>query len=77
MISVLNLPRHERCNTKWTMILGVIPGPSEPKGHINTFLAPLVDDLLLLNRRMFWIYAALLRLSADIEKSCTIPWSQG
>ena len=30
------------------MIVGVIPGPSAPKGNINTFLAPLVDDLLLL-----------------------------
>ena len=48
MISVLNLPRQERCKTKWTMIVGAIPGPSEPKGNINTFLAPLVDDLLLL-----------------------------
>ena len=48
MISVLNLPRQERCKTKWTMIVGVIPGPSEPKGNINTFLAPLVDDLFLL-----------------------------
>ena len=31
-----------------TMIVGVIPGPSAQKGNINTFLAPLVDDLLLL-----------------------------
>ena len=30
------------------MVLGVIPGPTEPKGNINTFLKPLVDDLILL-----------------------------
>ena len=29
------------------MILGVIHGPSEPKIHINPFLKPIVDDLLL------------------------------
>ena len=31
-----------------TMVLGVTPGPTEPKGDINTFLKPIVDDLLLL-----------------------------
>ena len=72
MISVLNLPRQERCKTKWTMIVGVIPGPSEPKGNINTFLAPLVDDLLLLKDGLDLlpnggnVKAALLGLSADM-----------
>ena len=72
MISVLNLPRQERCKTKWTMIVGVIPGPSEPKGNINTSLAPLVDDLLLLKDGLDLlpnggnVKAALLGLSADM-----------
>ena len=72
MISVLNLPRQERCKTKWTMIVGVIPGPSEPKGNINTFLAPLVDYLLLLKDGLDLlpnggiVKAALLGLSADM-----------
>jgi hypothetical protein len=26
--------------------IGIIPGPHEPPEHINTFLEPLVDDLL-------------------------------
>ena len=30
------------------MLVGIIPGPSEPKLHINDFLRPLVDDLELL-----------------------------
>ena len=46
--SVLNLPRSERFKSKWAMILGVIPGPTEPKGNINTFLKPIVDDLISL-----------------------------
>ena len=34
MLTVLNLPRQERFRKKWTMIVGIIPGPSEPKLHI-------------------------------------------
>ena len=48
MMTVLNLPRKERFKTEWIMILGVIPGPCEPKTHINTYLKPIIDDLLLL-----------------------------
>ena len=48
MLTILNLPREERFKDKWTMIVGIIPGPTEPKGNINTYLKPLVDDLLSL-----------------------------
>jgi len=27
------------------MLIGIIPGPHEPKLHINSFLKPLVDEL--------------------------------
>ena len=47
-MSVLNLPRKQRMKQRWTMLVGIIPGPSEPKLHINDFLRPLVDDLELL-----------------------------
>ena len=30
----------------FSFIIGIIPGLHEPTGHINTFLKPLVDDLL-------------------------------
>eukprot|EP00112_Aurelia_sp_Birch-Aquarium-sp1_P018382 Seg438.3 transcript_id=Seg438.3/GoldUCD/mRNA.D3Y31 product="hypothetical protein" protein_id=Seg438.3/GoldUCD/D3Y31 len=49
-LSILNLPRSERMLKKWTLVVGIIPGPGEPKTHINTFLAPLIDDLLNLWR---------------------------
>ena len=45
MMTVMNLPREVRFRKEWTMVLGVIPGPTEPKGNINTFLKPIVDDL--------------------------------
>lgn len=73
---VMNLPREERFKTENLIVVGIIPGPKEPKLHINSFLQPLVDDLIdlwdgvLLNtnkcgtREMF--RAALLALSSDI-----------
>ena len=72
MLSVLNLPRRERFRKKWTMIVGIIPGPTEPKLHLNTFLKPLVDDLLCLWRGMPILpdgntaRAALLAVAADM-----------
>ena len=35
MMTVLNLPRAERFKERWRMVLGIIPGPTEPKGNIN------------------------------------------
>ena len=72
MLTVLNLPRQERFHKKWTMIVGLIPGPSEPKLHINTFLKPLVDDLLCLWKGLpllkdgSMVRAALLGVAADM-----------
>ena len=44
-LTILNLPRTIRYRQENTLLLGVIPGP---KLHINTFLQPLVNDLLKL-----------------------------
>ena len=30
MMSVINLSRSERFKKRWTMVLGIIPGPTEP-----------------------------------------------
>ena len=37
---ILNLPRSERYIEEDVMVLRVIPGPSEPKLHLNTYLKP-------------------------------------
>ena len=47
-ISVLNIPTSQRFKAKWTMLIGLIPGPSEPKGHFNSYLSPIVDDFVTL-----------------------------
>ena len=35
---VMNLPREERFKTENLIVVGIIPGPKEPKLHINSFL---------------------------------------
>ena len=47
-LAVLNLPRDERFKEENVILVGLIPGPNEPKQHINTFLSPLVYDLQVL-----------------------------
>ena len=72
---VMNLPREERFKPENLIVVGIIPGPKEPKHNINSFLQPMVDDLtdlwdgVILNnengtREM--IRAAILALLSDI-----------
>ena len=42
---IQNLPRSERYRFENIILAGIIPGPREPKKHINTFLLPNVADL--------------------------------
>ena len=42
----MNRPREERFKPENVIIVGIIPGPKEPKGDINSFLNPLVDVLI-------------------------------
>lgn len=44
-VTVLNLPRSVRFLQENVIVLGVIPGPHEPKKNINSFLDPFVADL--------------------------------
>ena len=43
---LMNLPREERFKLENVIIVGIIPGPKEPKGDINSFLKSLVDELI-------------------------------
>lgn len=45
-VVILNLPRLIRFKRENVILLGVIPGPSEPPLTINTYLAPIISDLL-------------------------------
>lgn len=76
---IMNLPREERFKPENLIVAGIIPGPKEPKLHINSFLQPLVDDLIdlwdgvILNTTRFgcqqMFRAAILALSSDIPAS--------
>ena len=44
ILCVLNLPMSERYKEENVILAGMIPGPNEPKQHVNTFLSPLVQD---------------------------------
>lgn len=47
-LTILNLPRGIRNKAENAILVGLIPGPHEPERDINTFLEPLVSDLLRL-----------------------------
>ena len=41
----MNLPRHLRFKRENVLLLGILPGPSEPSHDINSYLTPLVNEL--------------------------------
>ena len=48
-LSILNLPRTERFKFENSVIIGIIPGSKEPSLHVNSYISPVVEELLL-----FW-----------------------
>ena len=71
---VANLPRSDRYKLENVMIVGVLPGPREPKKNMNSYLRPLVDELLELWKGTFLsapgmfvpVYCAMLCVSCDL-----------
>ena len=49
-VVLLNLPRAERFKEENVMLVGLLPGPSEPKLTVNTYLSVIIEDLLKLDR---------------------------
>lgn len=49
-LTIMSLPREVRYKQENVILIGLIPGPSEPKHDLNSFLEPLVDELL-----KFWV----------------------
>lgn len=78
-LTIMNLPRHLRSKLENMILVGIIPGPNEPKHDINTFLEPLVEELL-----HFWKGVSVaIRTNTGIEQkvvrcaltcvSCDLP----
>ena len=66
-ITVLNLPRFLRYKRENVILIGLIPGPHEPKKDINSFLKPLVDEL-----QEFWTGISLTVCDGSQKKSETV-----
>ena len=45
-LTVNNLPRHLRYKQENVILVGLIPGPHEPEHDVNSFIDPLVNELL-------------------------------
>ena len=74
-MTLLNLPRQERFLQENIILVGVMPGPKEPRILINSFFTPLVEELELLwqgvpmvlsTRVPVIVRAALLCVGCDI-----------
>lgn len=71
---IINLPRSYRYKTENVLIIGIIPGPCEPKLHVNSFLGPLVSELLELQTGQWFstpvgnqfVKCVIVGLSSDI-----------
>lgn len=44
-LTIQNLPRSQRFREENCILVGLIPGPKEPKMNINSYLSPLVEEL--------------------------------
>ena len=80
-LTVMNLPRNERFLQENMILVGVLPGPKEPQISANSFLKPLVKDVLDLWKgvilrtkgTLVFVRAALLCVGCDIpaaRKAC-------
>lgn len=45
-LTIMNLPRHLRYKRENMIVVGILPGPHEPSYNINSFLQPLVTELM-------------------------------
>ena len=74
---IINLPRALCFKLENCIIVGIIPGPKEPKGCINLILGPMVNELLELwkgcwigdKSRQIYARGALLGVICDVPAS--------
>ena len=84
-MAIQNLPRSER-HASDIILVGIIPGPKEPKYSTNTYLRPPVNELnelwtgvpmQLASGIHTIVRAALICVSCDISESVWVHWSSG
>ena len=78
-IAIQNLPQSERYTSENALLIGVIPGPHEPKKTVNTYLKPLVNEVFELWKGNIMLSSSgvpVLVRAALICTSCDIPASR-
>jgi hypothetical protein len=78
-VAIQNLPREERYAAGNVLLVGVIPGPHEPKKTMNSYLRPLVKDLNDLWKGVSMVTSSgnlVIVRSALICTACDIPASR-
>ena len=75
---VMNLPRSQRFRRENVILVGLIPGPTEPPVHINSYLDPLVEELNTLWQEGLQVNSPdvpspILLRAALLCSSCDIP----
>ena len=68
-LTVMNLPREVRFRQENVLLIGIIPGPKEPKRDIIAFLGPLVKELL-----DFWhgVEISIQSLQKSVSVRCAL-----
>lgn len=72
-LTIQNLPRNERYKIENIILVGVMPGPSEPRLTVNGYITPLVEEL-----KEFWegvvlpvqVRGTVLHLRVRLALSC-------
>ena len=80
-VSIPYLPRPIRFKEQNTILVGLIPGPKEPTLVLNSYLTPLVQDLLKLDEGFWFTSPDVLGKKAFIKGRliaicCDIPASR-
>ena len=87
-LSILNLPRLVHFKEENSILIGLIPGPKEPSLTINSYIAPLVNELEALRDGVWMecpgmdsnrvkVIAKLICLSSDIPATRNIAGHLG
>lgn len=66
---ILNLPRSIRYKQENVILVGILPGPREPSRDINSYLRPLIEELLL-----FWdgVYVSVNGFTTKQKLRCAL-----
>ena len=66
-LSIMNLPRNLRFKRENIILVGLLPGPDEQRHDVNSFLTPIVDELL-----QIWDGVQMMVMEGGQKISCTI-----